>query len=207
MPNHITNILKIEGCANVDEFIPQLVGEGTDFDLNKIIPMPKELRDVTSPVRIVSEDKLEEVREKIDKQPELYCSKTYPITAKMQAEYIAKYGADNWYDWSIRNWGTKWNTYESCVDYDTITFRTAWSCPLPAIIALSKNLPDYTFTISWADEDFGANVGRAVFKGGEEVEMYSPDSCSKEAYELAFEIMPEYYEYYKWEGDTVVPKE
>lgn len=28
------------------------------------------------------------------------------------SEERAKYGKDNWYDWNIDHWGTKWNSYD-----------------------------------------------------------------------------------------------
>ena len=41
---------------------------------------------------------------------------------------------DRWYDWSIENWGTKWNAKETYIETDTpteleICFMTAWSHP------------------------------------------------------------------------------
>lgn len=45
-----------------------------------------------------------------------------------------KYGADNWYDWSVANWGTKWDTdaHNSFYDGETLTlsFDTAWAPPI-----------------------------------------------------------------------------
>ena len=51
---------------------------------------------------------------------------------------------DRWYSWQLRNWGTKWNTYDdelSYIDDDTCLyyhFDTAWSPPEEAIEALRK---------------------------------------------------------------------
>ena len=45
-----------------------------------------------------------------------------------------KYGADNWYDWSIANWGTKWDVDVDCVTEDgdklMMSFDTAWAPPI-----------------------------------------------------------------------------
>ena len=44
-----------------------------------------------------------------------------------------KYGKNNWYDWSIDNWGTKWNACNTEVEQRDGTlmyrFETAWDCP------------------------------------------------------------------------------
>ena len=97
-------------------------------------------------------------------------------------------GDKNWYDWSIDNWGTKWNAYG--YDYlphkeDAIVFNTAWSA-VPQIIAkLSEASPEVTMDYCWADEDFGSNTGRLQFKNGEVIEGYIPEDQSPEAYEFA----------------------
>ena len=42
-----------------------------------------------------------------------------------------KYGKDNWYDWSISNWGTKWNAYETKYTSDrSVYFESAWDSPI-----------------------------------------------------------------------------
>ena len=106
-----------------------------------------------------------------------------------------KYGKDNWYDWSIANWGTKWNSYGYDAEYtpkefdgEHIEFQTAWSYPDPIIAALAKRYPDLSFEVKWADEDFGYNVGRKEFENGEEIFSHIPPGGSKEALELAAEV-------------------
>lgn len=47
---------------------------------------------------------------------------------------------NNWYDWRVENWGTKWNGYDGRISDDgsTFTFVTAWSPPLPIIKKLAE---------------------------------------------------------------------
>lgn len=90
-------------------------------------------------------------------------------------EERAKYGSDNWYDWSVSNWGTKWNCYgfhdQTAQDFDgsTIEFQTAWSYPDQIIAALAEKYPDLHFEVKWADEDFGYNVGEKEYENGVEM--------------------------------------
>jgi len=45
-----------------------------------------------------------------------------------------QYGENNWYDWSVAHWGTKWDTDAQNVFYDgetlTLCFDTAWAPPI-----------------------------------------------------------------------------
>ena len=82
----------------------------------------------------------------------------------------AKYGRDNWYDWSYANWGTKWDACESNVQGSTVTFETAWSCPEPVLRELAKKVGG--LLVFYADEDIGSNCGAFfVKKNGEMVEV------------------------------------
>ena len=53
-----------------------------------------------------------------------------------------KYGKNNWYDWSIANWGTKWNSVDTTVEENGSTlsynFMTAWDCPREIVNALMR---------------------------------------------------------------------
>ena len=51
----------------------------------------------------------------------------------------------NWYDWSIENWGTKWNSECVEIDGEDIRFETAWSPCLPVIEALAERFPEARF--------------------------------------------------------------
>ena len=68
-------------------------------------------------------------------------------------------------------------------------FFTAWDSVPKIITLLSKKYPEQTITYRWADEDIGHNVGEMTLKGGEVIDMNVPEGGSREAYEMAAEIM------------------
>ena len=95
--------------------------EWNDFDFNKIHKMPKALEDTVSPTR--DEDK---------------------VKAKRR---LKKYGAENWYDWKCKNWGTKWNSVDTEIIEDerdglTYSFNTAWDCPREVVEKLQHILDE-----------------------------------------------------------------
>ena len=102
------------------------------------------------------------------------------------------YGENNWYDWRIGNWGTKWNSYgyteNTTLQDGKIKFLTAWSAPHPILQKLSEMFPDVKMEHEWADEDIGMNCGRYVYYDGERVEEYFPES-QKECLEFAAKVM------------------
>jgi hypothetical protein len=84
---------------------------------------------------------------------------------------------DNWYDFNVRNWGTKWDVAVTDDDKypdtelmeETETslayrFNTAWSPPLPAIEALSTQYPNLEFNLSYEEETGWG--GEVEFKNG-----------------------------------------
>lgn len=71
---------------------------------------------------------------------------------------VQRYGSKDWYDWRIKNWGTKWNASDSSFDEatGTVEFDTAWSMPENIFRALSHFTP---LRVVFADEDLGNNCG------------------------------------------------
>lgn len=74
---------------------------------------------------------------------------------------IAKYGYETWYEWSIANWGTKWDAYNHALadDSSDTVFRcyyeTAWSPAYPVLEAMSAAFPELSFRMAYADEGGG----------------------------------------------------
>lgn len=105
---------------------------------------------------------------------------------------LQKYGHTTWYSWCYQNWGTKWNSYRCRPlgdDDDTMRFQTAWSAVPNLMKKLSAKYPEQTITYCWADEDVGNNVGELVLKGGEIMEDHTPIPGTREAYEMASDIL------------------
>ena len=97
---------------------------------------------------------------------------------------------DKGYYWRIKNWGTKWNAKAVYSDDNGyMDFDTAWSTPLPIIKRLSELFKDIEFSVRFADEDFGYNVGEYAYLNGRLVESTIPEDGSEEAYELAADIL------------------
>lgn len=189
-------------------------GYKTAIDFNKIIPMPQTLN-ITSGSLVDRGIAILKFTEKGD-DSELRAMLNYPwvkaenITtpqqlvdhflkgddgnrgylteARMALENIEKYGHKDWYSWSIANWGTKWNAYETSDDEDSIKFDTAWSTPAPIVEKLSEMFPTVTIILEFADEDFGHNCGSIVFLAGNVMEENIPQGGSAEAYALAARI-------------------
>lgn len=144
MPNHTTNILTIVGEKRIKPLLRPYLrvekGEGTCLDLNKIVPMPKGILETLKfgDVKYIMRKRTKKQEELLRKEQE-----------QKKDENQKKYGAGDWYEWSIQNWGTKWNTYSNqFFTKDTtpqkgdqaLRFLTAWSPPEPALVVLSQKL-------------------------------------------------------------------
>ena len=99
MPNWCKNQFTIQGpqpdleafivCAQGYEPMGDVRGQESKFCLDRFIPIPAEIRMAGS----MSHPRTKEDEAKIERLTELY-------------------GAGNWYDWQIKNWGCKWGTNE-----------------------------------------------------------------------------------------------
>jgi len=83
-------------------------------------------------------------------------------------EEALKFEGKHWYDFNVREWGTKWDVavhsedkYPDTNMEDTANgeshvvhynFNTAWSRPMPALQKLSAQYPDLLFTLSYEEE-------------------------------------------------------
>lgn len=208
MPNHVQHRLTLVNASEADiKKFSELFHEDDDFiSLNKIIPMPESLR-IESGSRSSNAEKiiksadpeqaladyLAEMREERHYTDE-DCQEFKEFVAQVKHN-LDNYGCPTWYDWSIKNWGTKWDTYDGYSNDDTsCCFQTAWSTPFPAMVALSKMLPDCEIEVEYADEDYGSNCGRYTLKNGEVITSYQPDG--EEALMFSLEVWGEDYEEY-----------
>lgn len=98
-------------------------------------------------------------------------------------DVLAKNGTDA-YNWHIANWGTKWDVPQDEVSVSPINdksvsmnFSTAWSPPLAAIEAMSKQHPALTFEALF-EEPGMCFEGKFVFRDGCEVCSIEQDITS-----------------------------
>ena len=214
MPNWVTNILTFN-LANsttkpdvLEAFLKGKNADGSErvFDFNKIIPMPESLnieagsrgetgyREYTKFLQ-ECEGKSARLKESLERQ---YIQKLDKETWELGKAYYTNkqnYGCTNWYDWCCDNWGTKWNACDVYiidmydVNYFKVAFDTAWSAPVPVVVALSKRFPDIGITHEWADENIGYNTGEIEYWDGETETYDVPSEGSKEAFEMSFSVL------------------
>lgn len=76
---------------------------------------------------------------------------------------------DNWYQWSLDNWGTKWaddcTEVVSADDELKFVFSTAWSPPCAGVINISKLYPAATFFLTWEESGL-CFIGGAAYRDG-----------------------------------------
>lgn len=119
-----------------------------------------------------------------------------------------KYGAMNGYEWSVANWGTKWNACDTNVSGSEMTFDTAWDPAIPAMVAMSALHKDMPIAMLFADEQTGAHTGYVLMKNGKIDDSGSFREFSVDAYKLAFNVWGNEDEYiYDTDKKTYVRKE
>ena len=74
-------------------------------------------------------------------------------------------------------------------DDNALFFNTAWSGVPDLMEKLSTIFPDIKFEYAFADEDFGYNVASLELINGVMSNVYNPKGGSKEAYDLAFDVL------------------
>lgn len=119
---------------------------------------------------VAFDSRLDEIREYVKSEEHgiFDFNKIVPMPDDVYASREVLSANPLWYDWSIENWGTKWNCYEMEHDHYGFQFWTAWSTPEAVFRALSAQFPDVTITVKFADEDTGGgNCGTYVLEGGD----------------------------------------
>jgi len=179
MPNWCENNVEITGSKEEIKALREWMG---NFDFNKIIPMPQELLAHSAPAKIISETEYLE-QEKEDK--EIKKGSPFPfrgITENIQKDLIKKYGFDNWYEWAVDAWGTKWGIDE---DQSNIIWKdtsvsacltTAWCAPDGIYNAITNKFPDLEITWHYSEPGmcFSGNL-----ETGEEFDYADPCDCGE----------------------------
>ncbi|MDA9239343.1 hypothetical protein N9P00_02500 [Flavobacteriaceae bacterium] len=125
------------------------------------IPMPKVLEGTSAPTTIVTEKEYEEQMEKNKTSKGDY--KPKPLTFDMHTSLVSRTGYDNWYDWSVDNWGTKWGTKFESYEDGVYWFETAYSPVRGKIIEmLMKDIPTFTYHFI---EEFGWGASYEIKDG------------------------------------------
>ena len=141
MPNWCNNNITIQGST---ETIKTLWEEATAEDgglLSAMVPMPKALEGTTSPTPQPGASNYEGEQPKVD-------------------------GYDNWYDWSVARWGTKWDVSTEGLEFTdngdgtaSISgwFDSAWAPPLTAYETFCEDMDGVYIEASYHEGgmDFG----------------------------------------------------
>lgn len=182
MPNHCFNEVKAKKEI-LDEIYDYEKGKIT---FNKLIPMPKELENSVSDGSTTikkamylylngDKDLLEakweankDAQQKyktFDKMVEHLFEKYTKEEVIRSYTCLQKYGTDNWYDWSIEHWGTKWDAYDcqGSPQEGTLVFFTAWNPPDEIIKALCKKYPNSD--LDWFYEEEGMQLAGHCYAG------------------------------------------
>ena len=156
MPNWCWNHLEVSGDEiQLREFVEKSttnIERDDEFSFNGTYPMPNEFNGIKTGGININGKSCNKWR--------VIDGKTIEVTEKELSILEEKYGADNWYDWSCKNWGTKWDACESniChndIDYFAVSFESAWSPPVNWINNIMQDFPGLCFTLEYEESGMG----------------------------------------------------
>lgn len=138
MPNWCNNTLTLDCEPEAfSTFVDTYCGDDENFDLDKILETPPELLKAGA-----------------------------PAPASKKAKFLAKYGAEDWFTWRIKNWGTKWPPRIVSIDRvsQVIEFDSAWTPPMAALELLADKHKNIRFKIVYDEPDTDLNGARTFNK-------------------------------------------
>jgi hypothetical protein len=175
MPNWCANRLKITGPKKDLQAIKKALvsqndkGEETVFSFQTLVPMPENLRNMGG-LPLKESPRLTEVqRAKVAVDFANGLIDQVEAYEKSEDAYLIQ--NDDWYNWGIINWGTKWDVSEVSV-LDQIAdgaliynFETAWSPPRSWVRRASPKFPTLSFELLYVEPgmDF---AGQTVYEAG-----------------------------------------
>jgi hypothetical protein len=179
MPNWVTN--KVKASKQV---IEAMLGENSEVDFDKIIPSPCKNGNDWDGISCAAEEAAEiACGIPFSSNPLIASLQTHnrflsDVKSLSESDFIqfnemVENHKDCGYlhsmDFARKEWGTKWNACNSIVNSENkeASFDTAWSCPEPIFIALSRKFPKEKIEVIYADEDIGSNCGRFILLNGD----------------------------------------
>lgn len=183
MPNWCMNTLTVSGDrSEIKKFREGVKSENSDLSLDKLMPMPKELKGM------IPESFLETMRngkgvlrslEDSESGGDFAIVDDYTIPETPEELKLAsekrerlknKYGASSWYEWRLIRWGVKWDikarlskNYEDKLVYE---FDSAWGPPFDWLIVISNKFSKLKFSVKYSDEGVSFE-GFAIIENGE----------------------------------------
>ncbi len=147
MPNHVANDLTVKGPkADLTKFVAGIKTpeKGSKSILDSYLPVPADLM----------------------------VTVTIPPSANEKSKAVSnrkKYGSTNWYDWCLKNYGTKWGDYDLEITERSnsvfCNFNSAWSPPIEGLQTVSKQFPTLSFSLKFFEGAMGFQ-GHYIFKNG-----------------------------------------
>lgn len=105
-----------------------------------------------------------------------------PYRGSQYLDIIKKYGAIDWYDWRLHNWGTESDAVSPKYDpkLKQFIFMTETMFPSPIFVELSKQFSELVFKCAYAvHPSKGDNAGKCIIRNGHMVPYAFVDDGEK----------------------------
>lgn len=172
MPNWTMN-----GLVCHEDDLKRILDPAGNVDFNRILPMPEELQIENGSITFLAEKYLAAFEandgaamRELEKQlpsgirvngEERDISTTGDLleAGRLYRSNRERFGAPTWFEWSIENWGTKWNACHTEIAdlggaWRAVTFDTAWCPPGEELRAAMFDGFEHVFHMEAYDEDY-----------------------------------------------------
>jgi hypothetical protein len=183
MPNHVYTTLQVNGSpADVEAFIEKAAKPYTSYHKGKQVELADGTfkydadilweREETDEIMfwnfIRPEDEVLDIYWGRAEEPKPEGYEEMSDTEKFA--WKLKFSGNGWYDWNVRNWGTKWDAYDQDGDEEmevyasgaaskSYRFATAWGIPEEVFRAMTEQHPELEFYFySEEEQGWGAEM-------------------------------------------------
>jgi hypothetical protein len=188
MPSWINNEIALRGvAAKRQAFKESVAGDKRAFDFNRLVPMPPSLSiscgsDTDLGLACWSQPHFDHQSSfgwfagqypsiGSPRQLRTYLMDHEPRiveVGKRAAANLAEYGVPTWYEWRVKNWGTKWNARRAELTEDAgllvFHFDTPYDAPRALVAPLLKRAHELGLSVTWIVD----HAGRAFMGADDE---------------------------------------